>query len=1112
MLKSIRIVCALIVSLLVAPGWVGAQTSEPDYVPESVAYKGRVLDADGNPVDDTLSLTVRYFGSEGNLLGSESLGAVMVADGRFTTAFGKGELVLEGYTNFRQMMEENPEVDVEIVLGGVTQSPRVTLLPGGHSPATIAALAGSMPQGPQQKGFNAKRVSTAVKAVTLQPAGAGMQANAAVGTSWTNPFEVNVSYLGKSKPVRELPTIPLDRRPDFEPEEVNRPRHGVLYDENGRRFGTGLPTSPDSLIDRSEAAGGTNPAPGLTFQFEGVGNVNGVLPPDTEGTVGPNHYIQVVNLSFAIYDKTGSGTPIAGPVNNNSLWDGFTGPCDNDNSGDAIFLYDEEADQYILTQFAVSTGEAVCFAISTTNDPTGTYHLYQLDTQRFPDYFKVGVWPVATNNAFFLTTNSGFPMQYDVYAVDRENMLQGNPARPAQFFQNFPNLFMPADVDGDAPPADSPGLLYTFLADGETYFGNPPPAEDSIDLYEFDVDWITPSNSTFTLAERFTPTMGGLAPYNWTVCGFFESDCLPQPGTSVGIDSASWWPMQRLVYRNFAEHESLVGSWTVDTGADIAAVRWFELRRAAAAGPGSGWTIHQQGTHSPDDTNRFMPSIAMDGDGNIGLGYSVTSGAVFPGIRYTAREAGDPLGTLRAEQTMIDGSGAQTSGFNRWGDYSSMELDPIDDCTFWFTTEYVETTGSAPWQTRVGAFKFPGCGGLSISPTAQSICVPDDGVYQIELLEAFEGTTDLSVGSCPGTSCMFSVNPVINPDTMSTLTVGGATAGDYDFSVTATDQGDPSNTKTVDLGLTVFDAVPTTPALTGPADGATNVDFNDVVFGWTGTGAEQYVIQIATDAGFSNLVEEETTELTAYATTLDSASTYYWRVQGANVCGDTPYSEVFSFQTRAAPGDCLPGEEQVSLFFDDLESGATGWTSSGTQDTWQLNGTRVNSGSNAYWAEDVDSVSDQQLVTPPIMLDGANPTLSFFNYQEIEDQFGGGACWDGAVLEISIVGSGTWTRLESELLTDPYDGPIGDGFDNPLSGENAWCGDPQDWLESVVDVAAWMGEEVQFRFRLATDSSVSHPGWWIDDIGVNACEATSLFESSFDNGGLSEWDSFFPMP
>ena len=1106
-----RLVGVLFVSLIVlGSGSLMAQVSEPDFTPDSISYRGQVIDAAGDPLEGTHSLRVRYFDTEGRLLAEETLGDVSLVEGRFSTAFGKGELRVDGVESFSEMMEQNPRVSAELILGGVTQSPRVTLLPAGHSPATAAALAGATPQGPQTKAFNAKGAQSAVKAVTLQPAGAGMQANAATGTSWTNPFEINVSYLGVSKPVRDLPQIPLDRRPEFQDMEINPPRHGDIFDEDGRRFGTGRETAPDPLVDRSTTAGGTLQAPPLLFDYEGIGNVNGVLPPDTEGTVGPAHYIQVVNLSFAIFDKTDSGIPLTGPSDTNTLWSGFGGLCQSNNAGDAIFLYDEQADRYVLTQFVSFPGTVVCFAVSQTSDPTGSYYLYEVGTQRFPDYFKIGVWPAASNNAYFLTTNSGFAGQYDVYAIDRENMLLGNPARPTQFFQNFPNLFMPADVDGSVPPAGQPGLFYTFLDGGETYFGNPPPAEDSIDLYEYDVDWATPSNSTFTLAERFTPTSGGLAEFIWSVCGFFESNCLPQPGTSQGIDSASWWPMQRLIYRLFDTHESLVGSWTVDTGPDIAGIRWFELRKAASAGPGSGWVIHQQGTHSPDTTNRFMPSIAMDGDGNIGLGYSVTSGSVFPGVRYTARQAGDALGTLRDEGTIIDGSGSQTSSSARWGDYSSMELDPVDDCTFWFTTEYIENTGSAPWQTRVATFKLPGCGGLTVDPSTQSVCTPDDAVYDVELLEAFDATTNLVANDCPGTTCSFSVNPVVHPATMSTLTVAGATAGDYDFSVTATDSVDPSNTRTIDLGLAVFDAVPTTPMLIGPANGATNVDFNNVEFEWTATGAEEFVIQIATDAGFSNIVEEEDTDDSMFSTSLDSSTTYYWRVAAANVCGDTPYSQIYSFQTRPQPGDCNPGEEQVSLFFDDLESGATGWTSGGTQDTWQLDGTRVNSGSNAYWAEDVESISDQQLVSPPILLDGANPTLSFYNYQELED--GGSACFDGAVLEISIVGSGTWTRLDSELLTDPYDGPIDTGFQNPLAGEDAWCGDPQDWLESVVDIAAWSGENVQFRFRLATDISVSHPGWWIDDIGVNACEPGGLFSSSFDDGGLSEWDVYFPMP
>lgn len=218
-----------------------------------------------------------------------------------------------------------------------------------------------------------------------------------------------------------------------------------------------------------------------------------------------------------------------------------------------------------------------------------------------------------------------------------------------------------------------------------------------------------PANSTFTQTAVITPAQG-LADFNWTVCGFFVIACLPQPDVIYAIDSLSWWPMQRLQYRNFGDYETLVGSWTVDlnpTGEpNHAGIRWFELRRGKAGkGP---WTLHQQGTWAPDADHRFFPSAAMDESGNIAVGYSVTSATTYPGIRYATRSAGDPPGTLQPEATLFEGLGSQTFS-NRWGDYSSMEVDPADDCTFWYTNQYQPETGSFNWVTRIGTFKHPDC-------------------------------------------------------------------------------------------------------------------------------------------------------------------------------------------------------------------------------------------------------------------------------------------------------------------------------------------------------------------------------------------------------------------
>jgi hypothetical protein len=232
---------------------------------------------------------------------------------------------------------------------------------------------------------------------------------------------------------------------------------------------------------------------------------------------------------------------------------------------------------------------------------------------------------------------------------------------------------------------------------------------DQIQMWAFDVDWGTPTNSTFSHVVDL-----GTAAFDSNMCNY-SRNCIPQPG-GVAVDAISDRLMYRLQYRNFGSHQTLVTNHTVDaTGTNRAGIRWYEVRNS-----GGGWSIYQQGTFSPDTNHRWMGSIAMDGNGNIGLGYSVSSTTVFPSIRYSGRLSTDPLGTLpQGEGVIIAGSGYQTHSSGRWGDYSMLSVDPVDDCTYWYTQEYYAVIGAASWQTRIGAFGLPGCAGLPTpTPTA----------------------------------------------------------------------------------------------------------------------------------------------------------------------------------------------------------------------------------------------------------------------------------------------------------------------------------------------------------------------------------------------------------
>ena len=227
-----------------------------------------------------------------------------------------------------------------------------------------------------------------------------------------------------------------------------------------------------------------------------------------------------------------------------------------------------------------------------------------------------------------------------------------------------------------------------------------------LEEWRFHVDYTTPSNSTLT----GPLVVSGVAPFSTPCLSADPSNCISQPGTTQNLDSLSDRLMYRLAYRNFGDHESIVATHTVGAGANTG-VRWYEVRN-----PGGAPTVYQQGTFAPDSDSRWMGSAAMDQSGNIGVGYSVSGASTHPSIRYSGWEAGNPLGTLQAETHLVDGGGSQT-GANRWGDYSAMQIDPSDDCTFWYTQEYEAVNQDSDWNTRIGSFKFSSCGQALIATT-----------------------------------------------------------------------------------------------------------------------------------------------------------------------------------------------------------------------------------------------------------------------------------------------------------------------------------------------------------------------------------------------------------
>ncbi|MDX1556304.1 MAG: hypothetical protein R3212_09780, partial [Xanthomonadales bacterium] len=635
-------------------------------------------------------------------------------------------------------------------------------------------------------------------------------------------------------------------------------------------------------------------------------------------------------------------------------------------------------------------------------------------------------------------------------------------------------------------------------------------AQDALTIWEFIVDFDTPANSSFTLVATVP-----MAAYDTIYPCAGGRNCIAQPGTANRVDHQGYRqrPLHRAAYRNFGTHESIVTNQSVEADPNVSGIRWWEIRS-----PGASATIHQEGTYAPGNTDgidRWFGSIAQDSAGNMALGYSASNATtVFPSVWYSGRLATDALGTMpQGEGVIVDGTGSQT-GSQRWGDYTSMNIDPTDDCTFWYVNEYVPVTSGAGWRLRVGAFRFDECGDpgftLSVSSATQvAICQADDATYDLNIgsIADFDMPVTLSATGNPGAStATFVPNPVTPLPGMSTLTIsntGAVPAGEYDIEITGMATG--ADNRTADVSMQVFDAIPGTPTLTAPADDAIDVPLNPT-FTWTDTGAPEYVIEVATDNAFSSIVFTETTSGTEStpAAPLASTTTYYWRVRGQNACGPSADSETFSFTTISLPGDCPVGQVETEVHSFDFESGGQGWVSGTNQgpDTWTLSMANPNGGVQHWHVDDVSSVSDTFLTSPALAIPNGlnNLTFRFFNAQAIEPPPTPTECWDGAILEVSTDGGTNFTQVpDADLLTDPYDGVIRTTASNPLGGQQAWCDTSQPYTDARVDITGLAGEnDVVFRFRIGTDVSAGAPGWDIDDVKVVGCSTVLDWEDGFE--------------
>jgi hypothetical protein len=495
-----------------------------------------------------------------------------------------------------------------------------------------------------------------------------------------NPILLHEEHHDVSAPLRDMiknmPRTYLEHRMMGEPGQGRPPIAGA----------------PDGAVQHLELAR----FPSLiNLNFAGVGEgdygfQDCCVPPDTNASVGDTQVVQWVNLSFAIFDKS-NGSLISGPTAGNAFWSGFGGGCETQNAGDIVIKYDQLANRWVAAQPAFdNTPYLYCIAVSTSDDATGTYNRYSISfgNVNFNDYPKLGVWPDAYYTSFNIFGNTFFD---EACALDRTSMLNGQAMRATPCFTNANEAsWLPSDVDGSGIAQSGEPAFYVDLFDST-----------HLHEYQFHVDFTNPSNSTFTGPIPIT-----VASYTGA-CDGGNIYCIPQPSGGEALDSLADRLMFRLAYRNFSNHESLLVSHSVVSGnGQASALRWYEIQNPNSNSP----VVAQQGTYGVAQAALWMSSIASDKNGNFAIGFSASNSSnLNPSIGVTGRLASDPLGTLRSIVPVIKGGGVQESSFDRWGDYSSMALDPSNDCTFWYTQEYIKSTGSFNWSTQIASFKIPSC-------------------------------------------------------------------------------------------------------------------------------------------------------------------------------------------------------------------------------------------------------------------------------------------------------------------------------------------------------------------------------------------------------------------
>jgi hypothetical protein len=438
---------------------------------------------------------------------------------------------------------------------------------------------------------------------------------------------------------------------------------------------------------------------GFTGQFAPGGGRGGI---DISLAVGPDHIVEILNGTTAVFTKKGkkydaTGKLLYGAVPNNTVFQGMGDRCPASNNSDSVVRYDQLADRWLIVVPVFAAPYAMCYAVSATPDPLGPYYRYEFARPLFPDYPRPAVWPDGYYNPTSTSDNllpEVITQKHECIA-DREKMLKGQPATEQCVVIDGGVFMLNSDADGKRPPpAGAPNIM---MSTGGTQLMKIF-EDDGIYFYKVHVDWSDASKTTVSKPQKIA-----VAPYHY-LCDGQLSNCVSQPGTERRLDSQGDKLIQRIVYRNFGNHESILAEHSVATAAKAGGVRWYEFRLDQQRDP----VLFQQGTYAPGGFYRWLGSMAMDRKGDIGIGYSFGGDPNYAGQRFAARLAKDPKGQLTFHESVLAEGRASQTGSLRWEDYTNIVVDPSDDCTFWFAGNYLKE-GAMSSTTRIGSFAVPGC-------------------------------------------------------------------------------------------------------------------------------------------------------------------------------------------------------------------------------------------------------------------------------------------------------------------------------------------------------------------------------------------------------------------